>query len=239
MATPKQTTTNHSSQKGAGSSTPEAQAASRFNPEKHGILAAHQIMFDETAGDLADLAAEYHDQYRAANSAQRFLVDSLIANEWRIRRSRRVEAELWEHATNDYLAQNIEAAACSSGDAFASAAPTFERLQRVANSCERAYHRALKELQHQQVARGHALGSPQPDAGPTAAPAPAPAPAAPQAPQPQQSTSTSANLGSFRQNPKSPGRGAPKSPDIPLPTPAFSSPAGPGQPRGNRTQTFR
>jgi len=36
------------------------------------------------------------------------------------------------------------------GDAFA----TFERLQRVVNSCERVYHRAHKELE---TARAHGL----------------------------------------------------------------------------------
>jgi hypothetical protein len=52
-------------------------------------------MFDEKAEDLAELAAEYHDHHSPADPNQRFLVDTLVHNEWRLRRMRRVEAELW------------------------------------------------------------------------------------------------------------------------------------------------
>src|ERR1700723_249831 len=131
----------------AAHSATEAQPASRYNAAKHGIVAVHQIMFDESADDLAELAAEYHEHHSPANSKERFLVDTLVNNEWRLRRLRRVEAELWEHATNTFLAENIQVPACSSGDAFATDSATFERLQRVVNSCERNYHRVLKELQ--------------------------------------------------------------------------------------------
>jgi hypothetical protein len=172
MPTAKQTAANRmNSQKSTGPGATQGQAASRYNAAKHGIDAQHQIMFDETAGDLAELAAEYHEHHSPADPGQRFLVDTLVNSEWRLRRLRRVEAELWEHATNAFLANNTEAPACSSGDAFATASPTFERFQRVANSCERTYHRAMKELE---VARGHALRRSKPEAGPASAPAPAP-----------------------------------------------------------------
>jgi hypothetical protein len=184
MSTRKQRAANRANaQSSTGPSATHAQPASRYNAAKHGISAAHQIMFDETAEDLAELAAEYHKQYSPANPKERFLVDTLVNNEWRLRRLRRVEAELWEHATNAFLTKNIEAPACSSGDAFATATPTFVHLQQVVNSCERTYHRALKELK---VARGHALRSPQAD--PT--------------PQPEQSKPTSTSSASFRQNSK-------------------------------------
>src|SRR5580704_1687349 len=95
--------------------------------------------------------AEYHEHYNAADPEQRFFVDTLVSNEWRLRRLRRVEAELWQSASNVFLENNAEAPACSSGDAFATASPTFERLQRVVNACERAYHRAFKQLKVEQA----------------------------------------------------------------------------------------
>jgi hypothetical protein len=193
MSTRKQRAANRRKTDDSTGPANQSKPASRYNAAKHGISAVHQIMFDETAEDLAELAAEYHHQYSPATSTERFLVDTLINNEWRLRRARRVEAELWEHATNTFMAANTEVPACSSGDSFATASPTFETLQRVVNSCERIYHRALKQLQ---VARAQGLRSPQP------ATAPAPAPAA--NPQSQQSTPGSAKLASFRQNPKTP-----------------------------------
>jgi len=200
-------------QKSTGPRTPQGKAVSRFNALKHGIYAVHQIMFDEKPEDLAELSAEYHELYSPADSKQRFLVDTLVHNEWRLRRTRRVEAELWLTASNTFLVKNIETTiTCTSGDAFATDSAIFERLQRVVNSCERAYHRALKEL----VARGHALRTPQPEVEP--------APTL----QPEQSKPTSPNLASIRQNPKNPGPAAPKPPADP-PFAGHAAPATPAE----------
>src|ERR1700691_2873287 len=162
MATPKQTAANRmNAQKSSGPRTTAGKATSRFNALKHGIYAVHQIMFDEKPEDLAELAAEYHEHHSPADANQRFLVDTLVHNEWRLRRTRRVEADLWYRAYNTFVVKNIEVTLkCTSGDAFATDSSTFERLQRIANSCERAYHRAHKELML--VARAHGLRTPEP-----------------------------------------------------------------------------
>jgi hypothetical protein len=228
MPTPKQTAANRvNAQKSTGPRTTAGKAASRFNALKHGIYAVHQIMFDEKAEDLADLAAEYHEQYNPANPNERLLVDTLVHNEWRLRRTRRVEADLWYHAYNTFVVKNIEVTLkCTSGDAFATDSSTFERLQRVVNSCERTYHRALKELHRLQAAAkvGQALSSANVPANPgplpqKAQPEPAAQPAP--APQPEQSKPTSGKMGSFRQFQEPPQTSAvpPSNPD-PNPAPA-------------------
>jgi hypothetical protein len=170
MATPKQTAANRmNAQKSSGPRTTAGKAVSRFNALKHGIYAVHQIMFDEKPEDLAELAAEYHEHHNPADSDQRFLVDTLVHNEWRLRRTRRVEAELWERASNLFIVKNLDTTVtCTSGEAFATDSSTFERLQRVVNSLERVYHRAHKELERlQEVARAHGLRPTEPAANPT------------------------------------------------------------------------
>ena len=159
--TPKQAAASRTnSQKSTGPRTTAGKSVSRFNAMKYGIFAVHQIMFDETPEDLEELTAEYREQYAPADATERELVETLVHNEWRLRRMRRIEAELWQSAHNLFIAKNIDVTSeCTSGDAFATDSNTFERLQRVVNSCERAYHLALKDL----VARGHALRSPQPE----------------------------------------------------------------------------
>ena len=105
---------------------------------------------------------------------------------------RRVEAELWQTAYNLFIVKNIDTTStCTSGDAFATDSGTFERLQRVANSCDRVYHRTLKELE---VAQARRLRTPEPEAQPAAEPAPAP--------QPEQSKPASTSSASFRTNPQ-------------------------------------
>ncbi len=79
---------------------------------------------------------------------------------------RRVEAVLWEHAADAFLAQHPEAEACNSAHAFTTNSGYFERLQRTVNACERNYHRALKELQRLQVARAHGLRALNPQPSP-------------------------------------------------------------------------
>jgi hypothetical protein len=161
-------------QKSTGPRTPEGKAASRFNALKHGIDAQQQIMFGESADDLAALAAEYHELHAPDNADERFLVDSMVNYEWRLRRLRGVEADLWISAAKG---------AASIGDAFNNGARAFDRLQRMINSCERHYHRARKELQ--------ALLAARPDLPPDAS-------------QAEQPAATSALPGSFRTNPAPP-----------------------------------
>ena len=202
MPTAKQAAASRANaQKSTGPRTTAGKAASRFNALKHGIFAVHQIMFEETPEDLAELAAEYHELYNPADSHERALVDSLVHNEWRLRRMRRVEAGLWDRARDLFIVKNLDTTVtCTSAEAFATDSGTFERLQRVANACDRAYHCAHRELV---VARGHALRSSQPEAEPAPTP------------QPQQSTTSSANLVSFRQTPQNPppaSRDAPANP---------------------------
>src|SRR5580704_1894873 len=90
-------------QKSHGPTTSEGKAKSRFNALKHGIHAESQIMFDETTEDLAELTAELHEQYSAADATERFLVDTLISNEWRLRRLRAIEAALWQTGVDTFL----------------------------------------------------------------------------------------------------------------------------------------
>jgi hypothetical protein len=231
QSTPKQREASRANaQKSTGPRTTAGKAASRFNALKHGIYAVHQIMFDETPEDLAELTDEYHELYSPADAKQRLLVDTLVNNEWRLRRMRRVEAELWQTAYDAFIVENIDrTSTCTSGDAFATGSATFERLQRVVNCCERVYHRASKELERlQEVARAHGLRTPQqeseppasPEAGPEAKPEPAPTQ------QPEQSKPTSESSASFRHNSETPASAVPK----PAPKPAPAPPSGPDAP---------
>jgi hypothetical protein len=172
--------------KSRGPVTPEGKAKSRFNALKHGIDAKRQVMFTESADDLAELAAEYHGLHKPANPVERFLVDTLIDNEWRLRRLRRVEADLWRTAADLY-----KTGTPTSGDAFSTSAPAFDRLQRMINSCDRNYHRAMKALQAARADSQSTL-------------------------QPEETETTCASSGSFRNSPDA----QPASP-VPGPGPTF------------------
>jgi len=211
MPTPKQAAANRmNAQKSTGPRTTAGKAVSRFNALKHGIYAVHQIMFDEKAEDLAELSAEYHEHHNPADANERLLVDALVHNEWRLRRMRRVEADLWYRAYNTFVVKNIEVTLkCTCGDAFVTDSSTFERLQRLVNSCERVYHRTLKDLERlQSQPEANNVGQALPPANP-----------APLPPQPEQSKPASGKLGSFRQFSE-----PPQSPALPNSNPSPAAP---------------
>jgi hypothetical protein len=125
--------------------TPKRIAVSRAkaqDAQKRGTDLEAQIISGETAEDLAQLAAEFREKFSPADATERFLVDTRIHNEWRLRRMRRVEAVLWEQA----LGKNMALDARSPGEAFTTTIQAFDRLHRIIDSCQRNYHHALKEL---------------------------------------------------------------------------------------------
>jgi hypothetical protein len=199
MSTRKQRAASRANgQKSQGPITIAGKAKSRYNALKHGIDATQQIMFSESAEDLAELAAEYHEHYSPANVDERFLVDTLVNNEWRLRRLRCVEADLWRVANNLFIENHPEIGESAFGDAFESSGPAFDRLQRIMNSCQRQYQFARKELQALQAAR------PQPE----------------NPPQPEETTAASESPGSFYTNPENAAATAPKTAPQPPASPA-------------------
>jgi hypothetical protein len=164
MPTAKQSAASRAnSLKSTGPRTTAGKANSRFNALKHGIDAKQQTTLTESEEDLALLAAEYHELHSPADANERFLVDTMINTEWRLRRLRRVEADLWRSAHNLFMEQNPEIRSADCGDAFIGSGPAFERLQRIVNSCERHFRNARKELQESQAARADALPASQPE----------------------------------------------------------------------------
>jgi hypothetical protein len=103
MATPKQIAANRrNAQKATGPRTTLGKEASRFNALMFGVYAQSQLIFDESAPELAELAAQFHDEYRPAGPTEQFLVDTLVNTAWRLRRLRRVEAGLFGYAVDTY-----------------------------------------------------------------------------------------------------------------------------------------
>jgi hypothetical protein len=122
----------------------EGKVVVRFNALKSGIDAKSQVIRGEDPAALELLTAEYHDRFRPATPEERLLVDTLIHDEWLLRRFRRVDAELFECEMQDAWTPKHD---CAAGQAFGRGANTFSRLQRRIDSTERSYHRTLLALQ--------------------------------------------------------------------------------------------
>jgi hypothetical protein len=112
------------------------------NTLKSGLDAESQFVLGESRDEFAQLQAEHYDRFHPDTPEQRFQVDSLIRNEWFLRRFFRVEAQLWEY----HSMQAARGTGVELGEAFAKASPIFMRLQRRITAAEKAYKEAMAEL---------------------------------------------------------------------------------------------
>jgi hypothetical protein len=146
MSSPKQIEANRrNAQKSTGPRSVDGKTAASRNALKSGIDANTQFLPGEKPANLESLAAEYYNRYRPTAPDARHLVDTLIANEWLLRRFRGIEVQVVKHEMTS--AGSFLDGKNPVGHAYMHSDRALDRLQRRINSAERNYHRALKELQ--------------------------------------------------------------------------------------------
>ena len=150
MATSRQIEANRlNAQKSTGPRTPEGKAVSSQNALKSGLDAESQFVVGEDRAEFAQLQHEYLTRFQPLTPEERFQVDTLLRNEWILRRLFRAEAHLWEYHT--IRADRSEGVPL--GEALVAANDVFRRLQRRITLAERSYKDALDQLTILQRAR--------------------------------------------------------------------------------------
>jgi len=145
MATQAQIEANRrNSQKSTGPRSTEGKAVSRFNALKSGIHAKSQVIPGEDAAELEALAAQYAQQFEPEYPLETFLVDSMIAADWKLRRLRKIEAQLWQRELTG-RPEGPDAAA-DLAEAYIRN-PVLAQVQRRIEATERSYYRALNQMQ--------------------------------------------------------------------------------------------
>ena len=127
--------------KSTGPRTPEGKARSSMNALKSGLDAESQFVYGEAPEDFAALQQQYLDEFQPATPQERLYVDTLIRNEWLLRRLFRAESQLWEfHLTSKGIDGGY-----ALGEVLDKASPTFMRLQRRVTLCERSYNAPIRK----------------------------------------------------------------------------------------------
>ncbi len=163
MATLRQIKANRlNAQKSTGPRTPQGKAASAQNALKSGLDAESQFVTGEDRSEFAALQDEYIARFQPLTPEERFQVDTLLRNEWTLRRLFRAEAQLWEyHALRADRSEGVPL-----GEALVAGNEVFRRLQRRLTLAERSYKEAFAELERLQRTRRSLAGACEPD-GPT------------------------------------------------------------------------
>jgi len=163
MATSRQIEANRlNASKSTGPRTPQGKAVSSQNALKSGLDAESQFVAGEDRAEFAQLQHEYITRFQPLTPEERFQVDSLLRNEWTLRRLFRAEAQLWEY----YAMRADRSEGVPLGEALVAGDEAFRRLQRRITLCERSYKDAFAELERLQRARrslATAEANPEPD----------------------------------------------------------------------------
>jgi len=159
MATQRQIEANRlNAQQSTGPRTPQGKAVSRMNALKSGLDAESQFVTGEDSNEFAELQHEYFTRFQPLTPEERFQVDTLIRNEWTLRRLFRAEAHLWEyHAIRASRSEGVPL-----GEALMAANEVFRRLQRRVTLAERSYKDAFAELERLERARASAAAAAPP-----------------------------------------------------------------------------
>jgi len=131
------------SQKSTGPRTAQGKAVSSQNAFKSGLDADSQFCYGEQRADFYRLQVEYFARFQPHSPEERFQVDSLIRNEWMLRRLFRAEAHLWEFHTS----RGSRFDGVPLGEAFHNAHPEFMRLHRRITLFEKSYKDSFAQLQ--------------------------------------------------------------------------------------------
>jgi hypothetical protein len=144
MATPAQIQANRlNAQKSTGPRSAEGKSVSRFNALKHARDAESLVIPGEDPDALAELTAEYYEQFHPEGPLERYCVDSMISSDWLRRRLRRCEAELYRALTEGDESETPLGAAWHRDAAGPNA---LTKLFRQVSALDRNYDRAMDRL---------------------------------------------------------------------------------------------
>ena len=152
MATLKQIEANRrNAQLSTGPRTAQGKTNAHLNALKSGIYSDREVVLPmESPEALTELTSDYYDRFRPTTPEERCLIDSLVNDEWLLRRFRRIEGELLTHACKDVEGKSQERFALAK--AYMDFARTCERLQRRINATRKAYLKNLEALRDLQAA---------------------------------------------------------------------------------------
>jgi hypothetical protein len=133
------------------STGPRNTGTTRYNATRHGLSGKQIVIQGEDPAAYEALLDGLRQSYRPANTAESILVEEIAQTFWRLQRARFLEAE-------NFTMLGAGADAVLPFNAYPE---KFDTVRRYMTSIERAYHRAVAQLERTQALR--AKQPPQPE----------------------------------------------------------------------------
>ena len=129
--------------KSTGPRTTAGIEKTRYNATRHGLSGKQVVIQGEDPAAYEALLQGLKDSYRPANTAEAILVEEIAQTFWRLQRARALEAEAFlmlSGGADPIIPFNAESA-------------RFDNIRRYMTTIERAYHRAIAQLEKTQAIR--------------------------------------------------------------------------------------
>ena len=131
MTSIKQTEANRrNAQKSTGPRTPEGKAAVRLNALRHGLCARSAVLPAENAEEFEQLCADLETEWQPQGRTEQYLLEQMAVAQWKAARACNMEYNIYDL-----------------GALTESRMRTLEYVLKQQTRWERAYFRALRELQ--------------------------------------------------------------------------------------------
>lgn len=153
MVSEKQIVANRKNAK--NSTGPKDTSLTRLNALKHGILSDEVVLKGEKKRELEELGTKLRQELAPKGELEMLLVDRIVANIWRLKRTLKVESTLMSYQYDEGLNDKWNNKAGDERYAFKGmlVGKDNEVLQRYETTIERQIYRALHELIRLQAAR--------------------------------------------------------------------------------------
>ena len=130
-------------QRSTGPKTGAGKKVASRNATHHGLTGKHVVIQGENPEAYEALRRDLLDAYQPANALEDTLVEEIAQCFWRLQRARAIEAENF----------NLNCAGADPVIGFNSGHVQFDRMRRYMTTIERAYHRAMQQLERTQEIR--------------------------------------------------------------------------------------
>ncbi len=157
------------------STGPKDTSKTRFNGVKHGLTAQHALLPWEHKDDLDAIIESFESRFKPVDNFERLLVKHATQAYWRMERSLRMEASMFETMAN----AEYEAAGAQPGDlhaghleamGFMKADQIMDRYRRYDAHLQRAFDKAMQRVEKMASLRTTAKAEPLPPAEPVIEP---------------------------------------------------------------------
>ena len=172
MTAPQHLANKLNAQASTGPKSDVGKAISSRNAIAHGLTAKQLIIPGEDPAEYEALRASLVQHYRPADEVELRMVENIAECQWRVRRLRAAEVAFYNRSIDEAMTDNPDLAPEEAMALFFTDKVYRQKMSlflRYQSAVERAYDKAIKELQVERKRRAQ-LGEPAP------APAPSPRP---------------------------------------------------------------